>query len=312
MKNHLPIAAFLLLLIPSSARAQTSLRWERHVGQTSVWPGDRFHYQITLSVPTGVKVALEDLDETNVNFEPFVLMTTQVESVETDNGVRHRFDYLLANYEIGDKRVEIPPLAIRYEEGISREANTPSTMELRIPSFPISIRTTLNRSARESWIRESLVSSASTGRRWGVVLLGLAGLIVSSLPLGLWVWRQMPNWRARRRQLSRKKFLQELSKSVNRIERLSKESSLEIKDQYRSLEGVVQEYIQYFWGFKAGALTHSELASRLNHSDTSPVQGEILVGIVEHGQECRYSPSEKASWRDAFLKDLQQLRKLCL
>ncbi len=207
MRNGLITAVLLvgisLLLNAQTEEAPTEISFERSVSQTSVWPGDRVHYRITLTVAPDVKVALGDFDVQNVSFEPFYLLEMQHSEEVVGEQIRHVFEYLLANYEIGDRQVEIPGLIFRYETPGPAETNIPTAEEMLIPPLPMSVRSTLNQPLSESWILESLPLSQVPTRSWVPLVAGLGGLLVSSMPLGVWVWRKVPDWQARRRQLSR-------------------------------------------------------------------------------------------------------------
>ena len=290
---------------------QTDISFEIDTSQTSVWPGDRIHYRITLTVAQGVKVNMDDFDGLNLSFEPFYLIEREDFTEEVGEDVRYVFDYLLANYEIGDQQVEIPGLIFRYEKSGPAGANEPTTAEMQIPPWPMSVRSTLNQPVEDSWIQESLPSPANPLRSWVPLLAGLAGLLVSSLPLGVWVWKQVPNWQARRRQLSRKKFLRQCWLSLDQLEESMTSNNVEMKNQYQDLEKVVQKYIHYFWEIPAQGLTDPELAARLSQEQLLPSQNDALVRVFEHGQNCRYAPENGGGWNDTFRQDLKEIKKLC-
>jgi hypothetical protein len=311
------IALFLMVCMTSVMNAQTEetetdISVETVSSQTSVWPGDRIHYRITLTAAQDVQVAMEDFDEQNVSFEPFYLIEREHFTEEVGEEVRYVFDYLLANYEIGDKQVEIPGLIFRYEKSGPAGANEPTTAEMQIPPWPMSVRSTLNQPVEESWIQEALPNPAIPLRSWVPLLAGMAGLLVSSLPLGVWVWRKVPDWQARRRQLSRKKFLRQCWLSLDQLQKSMASNDVEMKNQYQDLEKVVQKYIRYFWEISAQGLTYPELAARLNQQEQLlPGQSDALVQVFEHGQSCRYAPENGGGWNDTFLQDLKEVKKLC-
>ena len=315
MRNGL-IAVILTVGITSVLNAQTEetqpdISFETDISQTAVWPGDRIHYRITLTVAQGVKVNIEDFAEENVDFEPFFLIEREHFTEEVREEMRYVFDYLLANYEIGDKQIEIPGLIFRYEKSGPAGANEPTTSEMQIPPWPMSVRSTLNQAVELSWIQEALPTPAIPVRSWIPLLAGMAGLLVSSLPLGVWVWRKVPDWQARRRQLGRKKFLRQCELSLEQLEKSMSSNNVEMKNQYQDLEKVVQKYIHYFWKIPAQGLTHSEVAARLNQEQLLPSQSDALVRVFEHGQSCRYAPKNGGGWDGTFQQDLQGIKKLC-
>lgn len=315
MRNGL-IAVLLMVGITSLVNAQDETSQdqptiEASTSQTSVWPGDRIHYRITVTVAQDVEVATEYFDEEHVSFEPFYLIEREHFTEEVGEKLRHVFDYLLANYEIGDKQVEIPGWIFTYGKSGASGANEPTTAEMQIPPWPMSVRSTLNQPVEESWIQESLPTPAGPLQSWVPLLAGMAGLLVSSLPLGVWVWRQVPDWQARRRQLSRKKFLRQCWLSLDQLEKSMTSNNVEMKNQYQDLEKVVQKYIHYFWEIPAQGLTDPELAARLSQEQLLPSQTDALVQVVEHGQSCRYAPENGGGWNDTFRQDVKEIKKLC-
>lgn len=306
------IALILLAGLTLPLNAQSGVYFETEISQTSVWPGDRIHYRITLTAAQGVKLALEDFDVRNVNFEPFYLIERELTTEEMEEETRYLFDFLLANYEVGDKQVEIPGLTFRYETSGSVQTNAPSTQEMRIPPLPMSVRSTLNQPLDQAWIMESLLISQVPLRSWVPLLAGLAGLLVSSLPLGVWVWKKVPDWQARRHQLNRKEFLHQCSLSLDQVDRRLASNNVEIKDEYHTLENWVQKYVHYFWDFQVEGLTHAELAAKLDEGQLLPGSSKALAGVFEHGQTCRYGPDNDADWKTTIRQDLQEMKKLCV
>ena len=299
------------LLNAQTEETQTDISFETDISQTAVWPGDRIHYRITLMVAQGVNVNIEDFAEENVNFEPFHLIEREHFTEEVREEIRYVFDYLLANYEIGDKQLEVPGLIFRYEKSGPVGANEPTTSEMQIPPWPMSVRSTLNQSVEQSWIQEALPTPAIPVRSWVPLLAGMAGLLVSSLPLGVWVWRKVPDWQARRRQLGRRQFLRQCGLSLDQLEKSMSSNNVDMKNQYQDLEKVVQKYIHYFWEIPTQGLTHPEVAARLNQEQLLPSQSDALARVFEHGQSCRYAPKNGGGLDGTFQQDLQEIKKLC-
>lgn len=288
-----------------NAAAQSPIQFQRTVSQTSVWPGDRLDYTITLRVSPEVKVALEDFDEKSVNFEPFFLVRRTLTSRETPDGnIRHQINYLLANFEVGDKQVEIPGLTFRYEGGRSA-AEGPSIQEMRIPPFPILVRTTLNRPLQESWIRESLPTSSQFAYPWWLLTIGIVGIVLAGLPLGGWVWRQLPKWQARRQRLSRKDFIRNWQAELSR---LTSDQQGEIKDRFGTLDRLVRSCIAYSRGIETDGLTSKELGKRLGVGGSNDVGARTLIRVLEHSEKCRYGPPDLERWEPILREDLEALQ----
>jgi hypothetical protein len=121
----------------------------------------------------------------------------------------------------------------------------------------------------------------------------------------------VPDWQARRRQLSRKKFLRQCWLSLDQLEKSMTSNHVEIKNQYQDLEKVVQKYIHYFWEIPAQGLTDPELAARLSQEQLPHSENDALVRVFEHGQSCRYAPENGGGWNDTFRQDVKEIKKLC-
>ncbi len=176
----------------------------------------------------------------------------------------------------------------------------------------MSVRSTLNEPLDQAWIMESVPISQVPVRSWVPLLAGLAGLLVSSLPLGVWVWKKVPDWQARRHQLSRKTFLQQCSLSLDQLDRRLSSNNVEIKDEYHTLEKLAGQYVHYFSDIHSEGLTYAEWAAKLDQGQLLPKSSEALAGVFEHGQTCRYGPDNGADWETTIRQDLQEMKKLCV
>jgi ABC-type sulfate transport system substrate-binding protein len=144
------------------------------------------------------------------------------------------------------------------------------------------------------------------------LLAGFAGLMVSTLPLGAWAWKQIPDWQARRRQLSRKKFQTQCRVSLDQLERRLTSDDVEIKEQYQSLEELVRGYLQYFFSLQTQGLTHAELTSRMNQDELASKETGVFAQVFEHSQNCRYAPENGTNWEDSFRQDVKQVKQFCI
>ena len=100
------------------------------------------------------------------------------------------------------------------------------------------------------------------------LMAGLGGLLVSSLPLGVWVWKKVPDWQARRRQLSRKQFLTQCSVSLGQLEKRFASNNAEIKDHYQDLEQISWKVHPLFLGYTSP------------RADTCGVSGQAEAGAA--------------------------------
>ena len=295
----------------AGATADTSspVPFTREVSQTSVWPGDRFTYTVTLTVPQGMKISLDDFDRKAVNFKPFTLTDTQRATEELEDGViRYKFVYLLNNFEIGDRTIEIPRVIFHYQKS-QTTGKEPATAEVHIPPQPIAIRSTLTGPYKESWILENLRGDTQPSRAWVMYMaLGIAGVIISLIPLVVWGVAQIPQWRNRERKISRSKFQEQCSRSLGVLGKGLDKGLDEVKRQYEALEGVAHQYVEYNWNIPAAGLTGEELTRKLEKKSGAAKQSQVLAKVLDHGQDCRYSANSGSDWTAIFQQDLRDLK----
>ncbi|MBI4447295.1 MAG: hypothetical protein HY645_15490 [Acidobacteria bacterium] len=295
---------------PQPASDQPSFK--REVSQTSLFPGDHFRYVIELYVPAGIRVALEDFDQKSVNFDPFVLKALETSQQELNGTSAYRFSYHIVNYEIGDQILEIPGLIFRYEKQGAAGANGPTTLEMQIPPMMMGVRSTLNMPVEHLQIEDTLPYSIPRKSAWLPLTVGLAGLLLSSMPLFALVRTRMPDWQARRKQLSRRKFMQKCLTSLERLEKSAATNNGHVKEHYKSLEALTQEYIQYFWNVPAAGLTDEELDRKLNLPEITQKQREVLINVVRNGQSCRYAPAANGTdWHVHLHRDVSEMKRIC-
>jgi len=309
MTRYLLVGGWVFSAVLASGTAQAALQFRQEVSQSALWPGDRFRYSITVMVPVGVHVAVEDFDRKNINFAPFVLNDTARETTTLPSGaLRYRFDYLLSNYEIGTKNVELPRIIFRYQPVAEAGSPRPTTTEMAIPALPMAVRSTLNQPLSESWIAESLAMAPLGKPLWMLIGLGVVGLLVSSIPAWSWARSQAAQWKARRAQPTRQEFLTQWAQSLDELERV--DTGVDVKARFLSLERHARDYVRHAWKLSAAGWTPEQLRVRLDALQVSPQIREVLETTVDHAQHCRYAPDDPAAWEERFRQDLNSLRTL--
>jgi hypothetical protein len=295
-----------VLLAPGSARAAIPV--EQDVSHTAVWPGDRFRYSITITVPAGGHLAREDFDRKNLDFAPLVVDRTATETLTLPNGAtRVRFDYFLSNYETGNRTVELPRIVFRFQPtGQAAGSARPATEEMAIPALPIAVRSTLNQPLSDSWIVESLAAPPLGGPRWPLVAAGVVGLLVSSIPAWAWLRVQAARWRARRSRPTRRQFLDQWARSFDDIGT----ADGDVRERFLSLETLAREYVRHAWNLPAEGLTAAQLGSRLEALRVSAETRAVLTSVVDDAQHCRYAPPGGAGWEERFRRDREELKGL--
>ncbi len=304
MTRPLAFAILLTVLIPSLGAQEIGV--DATASRTSLFPGDRFDYEITLRVAPGVRLALQDFDPGSVSFEPFVLIDRTLRQEMLEDGLtRYRIVYRLANYEIGDGQLEIPGVAFRYESSSTESDGGPSTREMLVPPFPVSVKSTLNGPVGESWIRESLPPPQPLATPYWLLALGGAGLVLSCFPLLNWAWRVRPQPPAGRQRPRRREFARRWAATLSGIG-----GEGDVKQDYESINQLIRDYYLHFRELEAQGLTGRELAAQLETSGNLAVTDRALLQALEHAEQCRYGPDDEKRWKSVLGEDVEALKKV--
>lgn len=306
MRYLFVVGVVLGTVVPSLA--QPTVRVTQDIDKTAVFAGERFVYSVLLTVPPGAHLAVEDFQAKNVNFSPFVVngVTPHTETL-SDGTVKHRFDYSLSSYETGDKPVELQRIVFRYQPVGETGAARAATAEMAVPAIPVAVRSTLNQPLADSWIRESLPVGALPDVPWLLVGIGVVGLLVSSLPLWFGLRTQLAAWNERRGRPSRRQFLEQWRRSLERIEA---DTTTDIKTRFHTLEALALQYTHELWEVPATGFTPEDLRRKLEELQVDPVTREVLAEALDQAQQCRYSPPDAVGWEENLRRGVVGLRTL--
>ncbi len=280
------------------------IRVDQELSQTSVLPGDRFQYRLTISAAADLKISVEDLSGRSAMFTPFVLMDS-VSSVEDRPDSRlYMFEYTLASYEIGNGTVPIPAQVFRYQAA-SASASDRRISEFQVPPMPVATRSTLNQPVADATIRPFLPRPFRPRQQAGLwAAAGAVGLALSAVPLVVWMVRFLRR-RLQQPRVNQRRARREAARALQAVAALSVTGTEELKQAYRALEQVGRMYLAKSWGgVRAGALTDADFA-RVGASAGVPQKiTEVLAAVFANGQKCRYSKPDLDAWRPTFQADL--------
>ncbi len=279
--------------------------------RTAVYTGDRLRYTIQLRVAAGTQLAAEDFERKNINFGPLVVDDVVTSSTLLSSGeTQYRFEYLLSNYETGNKTIELPRIVFRYQAAGDAEGQRRPTEEMAVPALPIAVRSTLNQPLADSWVQESLPTSFPVRPRWLFVVVGcgVLGLLVSSLPVWSLLRRRFDAWKAGRGQPTWREFLDRWARSLDELAQAGKET--DVKDRFGALQGFAREYVLQAWKLPVEGLTAEQLRTRLEDLGATANARDVLEMTVGDAQDCRYAPADATAWEEKFRKDLSDLRAL--
>lgn len=289
---------------PAPAAPASPIRVDQELSQTSVLPGDRFQYRLTISAPLDLKISVEDLAGRGAMFSPFVLTETASSTDDRPDSRVYVFEYTLVSYEIGNGIVPIPAQVFRYQAA-SEAAADRRISEFQVPAMPVATRSTLNQAVADATIRPFLPRAFRPRQRAGLwATAGAVGLALSAVPLLLGMVRLVRR-RLQQPRVNRRRARREAARALQAVAAMSVTGSEELKQAYLALEEVGRMYIGKCWrAVKADALTDADFA-RVGASAGVPMKiCEVLAAVFANGQKCRYSKPDPDAWRPTFQADL--------
>ncbi|MCC7417425.1 MAG: hypothetical protein IT176_09825 [Acidobacteria bacterium] len=290
--------------------AESPVHVAQELSQTSVLPGDRFQYRLTITAPIDLKISVEDLDGRGAMFAPFLLLDTVSSTGEQSDSRVYLFEYLLASQEIGNGIVPIPPQVFRYQAA-SETASDRRISEFRVPAMPVATRSTLNRPVAEATIRPSLPRTfrpRGQASLWATA--GAAGLALSAVPL-LFGAVRIARRRLQRPRVNRRRARRDASRALQAVAAMSTAEGEQLKQAYLALEQVGRTYVGACWrSVKADALTDADFARVGAAAGVPAAISAGLAAVFANGQKCRYSKQDPEVWRPAFQADLAAVGEL--
>ncbi len=110
-----------------------------HVDRDVIETGDIIHYKLTILHEKDTEVLLKNLERPS--FEPFTLLGSNYQKVQTPQIQKTIIDYTLSVYELGSekKKYETPELSIFYYKPAQMKGGVIETKEIRTAPIPIMI-----------------------------------------------------------------------------------------------------------------------------------------------------------------------------
>jgi hypothetical protein len=156
-------------VVPPPSDITVSTRLDR----TAIYPGDQFHYMITVDHPADYEFVLDNLTKETVNMDPFQVMDVTSNLVLQKDDARKLFvDLTLASFGTGQNAAQIPQFTLYYFRRDNRlgGADQAEAESLTVPGQVIGMRSTLP--PEPVGIRDAITVNSWNTNRWILPIVG--------------------------------------------------------------------------------------------------------------------------------------------
>jgi hypothetical protein len=156
-------------VVPPPSDMTVSTRLDR----TAIYPGDQFHYMITVDHPADYEFVLDNLTKETVNMDPFQVMDVTSNLVLQKDDARKLFvDLTLASFGTGQNAAQIPQFTLYYFRRDNRlgGADQAEAESLTVPGQVIGMRSTLP--PEPVGIRDAITVNSWNTNRWILPIVG--------------------------------------------------------------------------------------------------------------------------------------------
>ncbi len=285
------LARSALVVALAAAVPPDDLEVRSSVDRTALWTGDRVTFTVEIVCVPNVDVLLDDL-------APEKLALTGLELVSADHergasaagGVRYRFRYLLATYEVAAPALRIGDQKLRYyvrRAGQSAEGAAPAG-ELVVVGALLALRSTLPDEIGALATRDTREAAPLPGVVTAARPVGLGLILVSAAPVLLWaaaLARRVHAARQRRRAPEARAVAR---RALLELRGVDASSDAERRAAYDRLDAVLRRHLAEVSGIPAPALTAAEIAARLRADEP---KAEAFASVLEDCERARYGPA---------------------
>jgi len=278
--------------------------------RTAVWVGDLFHYLITVDYSPQYEFVLDNLNQQNVNMDPFsVIDVAKTVTPLGNNGNRLVVDITMASFALVQADARIPQLSLYYFRR-DQHAGGPeqaAAESLTVLGPTIGLRSTLPPMPAD--IRDSITVTGWERSRWVVPAIGYLALAILLAWIG---WEAFLLVKKRRtvqgpdRRISMKTVRARWASGVP-ADFSDSQTTMEFFD--RSYQDV-KEYLGYYLETETAGLTAEEVKEEMKrlgaNSDVTQKAGKVL-GTCE---AVRYSEDGTASSAESARGIAQDVREL--
>jgi hypothetical protein len=278
--------------------------------RTAVWVGDQFHYLITVDYSSQYEFVLDNLNQQNVNMDPFPVIDVAKTVTPLGNGKnRLLLDITLSSFALTQTDARIPQLSLYYFQH-DQHAGGPeqaAAESLTVLGPTIGLRSTLPPMPAD--IRDSVSVTGWERARWIVPAVGYITLAILLAWLG---WETFLFVKKRRivqgpdRRISMKTVRARWASAVP-ADFSDSQTTMEFFD--RSYQDV-KEYLGYYLETDTVSLTAEEVKEEMKRFGASSDVTQKAAKVLGTCEAVRYSEDGMASSAESARSIAQDVREL--
>ena len=282
------------------------------VDRSAVWIGDRFSFTITVECSNGTDIIAEDLSRDRLQMQDLDILGVEETREDLGDGlIIYRFVYDLTTYSFFPAMKVIGDMDLRYF--VRRPGQRPEDIvpagEIVVPGATVVVRSMLPDNLESAQYRyEREPAPRATALTW-MQPIGIALVILSIVPAGLWAAAFLRRLRQRQRRESALRLRLHERALLDELRALDVEDEAGRRTAYDRLSALVRSHVSDAWGVSADGLTPDEIALALSaqgHSDVSAA----AISFLDTCDKARYGGPEELPSRDACLSAINQAAEL--
>jgi len=288
----------------------TGISYSTTLDRTAIWVGDQFHYLITVDYSPQYEFVLDNLNQANVNMDPFpVIDVAKTVTPLGNNRNRLVVDITLASFALTQTDARIPQLSLYYFRR-DQHAGGPeqaAAESLTVVGPTIGLRSTLPPMPAD--IRDSITVTGWERSRWVVPAIGYAAL---AFFLGWLGWEAFLFVKKRRivqgpdRSVSMKAVRARWASGVP-SDFSDRQTAMEFIDRsYQDLK----EYLGYYLETEIAGLTAEEVKEEMRRLGASSDVTQKAAKVLGTCEAARYSENGMATGADSARGIAQDVREL--
>jgi len=280
--------------------------------RSAVWIGDRFSYIVDVDCSHGTDIVTDDMSRDRLQLDEMDILG--VEETHEDRGNGHtvyRFTYHLTTYSFEPPGKRIGEMRLRYY--VRRPGQRPEDIEpageVTIPGAMVYVRSLLPDDANTARYRSERppVPRAAVFRVLPQIGIGL--VIVSIVPVVLWLLALGRRWRHRRRRVSARQLRHEERHSLDDVRALDVEVETGRREVFDRLSALLRTHVTGAWGVRAEGLTAAEIVSALSAAGKGEVSAEV-TSLLASCETARYGAPEDVPSRTECLAAIDRAEQL--
>jgi hypothetical protein len=292
--------------------ADSPVQVRQWVDRTAVFPGDRVNYYLEITVAPDVDILEDDLDAGLIELAGLEFVNMEQRTAEIDGTLTHFVHYVFTTFDLNTPVMQIGGQTLRYYSRSNTAKSGSPEGEVVLPATAVALRSTLAAEPLRSPLRDgtsTIVTPAGTG--W-VSMTGLLLILISALPVGVWVmaWLRQRSESLRQQQVVHATVVAEQG-VLETLRGLRSDNEQDRRAGYDQLERVLRDWLVQSGLTRTAALTSGEIAAELA-ANPLPVPVDQLVGVLGDCELARYARASRLPDAGRFESSVELARRLLI